>query len=131
MDETPFQADLYSEPHIRRCIEYRKKEKHSCVHIGPTGGIAKTLSEQELFLLYAVIFKGGKNPDSTFTLEHFTLSNHTVTSIAYFFGRMGESIAEVNYQQPLFPSFLVTDFSVPIVNAAFHREHIITHLNRR
>ena len=56
-----------------------------------------------------------------------------VASIAYFFGRISESITRVNHQQTLLPSFFVTDFSVPITNAAlqvFHREHINTHLNR-
>ena len=85
MVETPFQVHLYSEPWVCRYIEYFKKENYSYVHIGPTGGIVKTSSEQELSPLYAVIFKDDKNPNDTFILGHCIVSNHTVASIAYIF----------------------------------------------
>ncbi|CAF4084279.1 unnamed protein product, partial [Rotaria sordida] len=130
--EMPFRAHLYSESQIRRYINYIRKEKYSYVHIDATGGILRKMSEQKHSFLYAIIFKDGIDVDDTVPLAHAILSSHTVASISYFFGRLGESIAEVHRKMVL-PSFFIIDFSAAIMNAVlqtFNTETINIHLNR-
>jgi hypothetical protein len=87
--EMPFRVHLFSEPQIKRYVNYCKKEKYSYVHIDATGGILKHMSGQNQTLLYAIIFKDGTDCINTVPLAHAFLTDHTVPSIAYFLGKDG------------------------------------------
>ncbi|CAF4565775.1 unnamed protein product, partial [Rotaria socialis] len=132
MGEVPFRTHLYSETQIERYINYVKNEKYSYVHIDATGAVLKQMCEQKQPLLYAMIFKDGTDANDTVPLAHSVLTDHTVPSLGYFFGKVAYNITEVAGKLVL-PSFFIIDFSAATMNAvlqAFNIESINAHLNR-
>ena len=130
--EVPFRAHLFSEPQIRRYVQYCQTDKYSFVHIDATSGIMKKITDQGPPLLYAVLFKDGSDPINNIPLAHAILTDNTVPSISYFLGNLAHAIT--NYKKKLIlPSFFVIDFSAALMNSilqSFNGENIISHLNR-
>jgi hypothetical protein len=130
--EMPFRVHLFSEPQIDRYITYCTKEKYSYVHIDATGGVLKQMCEQKQSLLYAIVFKDGTDSNDTISLAHALLTDHTVPSISFFFGKLVHNITQFK-KKTVLPSFFIIDFSAATMNSillAFNEENINTHLNR-
>lgn len=130
--EIPFRTHLYSEQQIKRYLNYCKAEKYSYLHIDATGGVIHKMNDQSHPFLYAVIFKDGTDCNDTVTLGHALLTQHRVSSIAFFLSSLVDSISQIAGKVML-PSFVIIDFSPAIMNAvlqAFNIESINAHLNR-
>ena len=122
----------FSEVQLERYISYCTKTKYSFVHIDATGGILKPIFEQKQSLLYVLVFKDGDDPNDTIAVAHAILADHTIPSIAYFFGNFRQNVFQIKSKTVL-PSFFVIDFSAAMMNAilqAFNEENVNTHLNR-
>ena len=130
--EIPFRTHLFSQLQIERYIAYCTKQKYSFIHIDATGGILKKLQQQNEAYMYTMVFKDGPDGNDTIALGHAILTDHTVPSISYFFGNLGNSIIKVK-RKLILPSFFIIDFSAALMNSilqSFNMENINTHLNR-
>ena len=130
--EKPFRLHLFTERQIERYIDYCAGAQYSFVHMDATGGVLKSITEQKLSLVYALLFKDGQDSMDNVALAHAILTDHTVPSISYFLGSLSHSITELKGRL-IFPSFFVIDFSAALVNSilqVFNGETIQAHLSR-
>ena len=95
LGEIPFRSHLFTEPQIERYLRYCESEKYSFIHIDSTGGILKSMREQNQLLLYTVMFKDGTDANDSVSLAHAILTDHTVPGIGYFLGNVIHSISLV------------------------------------